>query len=184
MPSSSGRQAVHASAADSASQIKPAYNKYKCGNGSCCGYAKNRAVPNCQCAGTPTAAACSLALQLCRSPSDVQREYLRQWKEVTARDGTIQPQTILSTLWFVPVWFKYNATPYILRYLVYCVWTVIKAAYFRWHKAMVLRGAPRYRPRKHNAYRGSGLHWRRSNVHSALTCTRPVSIGLHSASLL
>ena len=81
-------------------------------------------------------------LYLCRSPSDVQREYLRQWKEVTARDGTVQPQTILSTLWFVPVWFKYNATPYILRYLVYCVWVVIKAAYFRWHKAMVLRGAP------------------------------------------
>lgn len=53
----------------------------------------------------------------------------------------MQPQTILSTLWFVPVWFKYNATPYILRYLVYCVWTAVKAVYFRWHRAMVLRGA-------------------------------------------
>ncbi|KAK9843399.1 hypothetical protein WJX81_000468 [Elliptochloris bilobata] len=78
--------------------------------------------------------------KLAQSPSDVAREYLRQWKEVTARDGTAQPQTILSTLWFVPVWFKYNATPYILRYLVYCLWVVIKAAYFRWHKAMVLQG--------------------------------------------
>ena len=113
--------------------------------------------PSCECAGTPAAAVGSLVLQPCRSPSDVQREYLRQWKEITARDGTIQPQTILSTLWFVPVWFKYNATPYILRYLVYCVWMVIKAAHFRWHTAMILQGTPRYRPRKRVAYRGGGL---------------------------
>lgn len=139
---------------------------------------------SCQCAGTPTAAAGSLVLQPCRSPSDVQREYLRQWKEVTARDGTIQPQTILSTLWFVPVWFKYNATPYILRYLVYCVWMVIKAAYFRWHTAMVLRGAPRYRPRKVVAYRGDGLREGRLIVRSELTCTQPASLSLHGAPLL
>lgn len=71
----------------------------------------------------------------------MQREYLRQWKEVTARDGTIEPQTILSTLWYIPVWFKYTCIPYILRYLFYCVWVVIKAAYFRLHKALVLQGA-------------------------------------------
>jgi hypothetical protein len=71
----------------------------------------------------------------------VQREYLRQWKEVTARDGTIQPQTILSTLWYLPVWFKYTCIPYILRYMLYCVWVVVKAAFFRLHKALVIQGA-------------------------------------------
>ena len=71
----------------------------------------------------------------------MQREYLRQWKEVTARDGTIQPQTVLSTLWYLPVWFKYTCIPYILRYMLYCVWVVVKAAYLRLHKALVIQGA-------------------------------------------
>ncbi|CAK0735923.1 hypothetical protein CVIRNUC_000662 [Coccomyxa viridis] len=76
-----------------------------------------------------------------RSRNDIQQSYIREWQKTTARDGNIQPQTILSTLWFVPMWMKYNAVPDILRYAWYMVWLQLKAAYHKYHAWAVLQGA-------------------------------------------
>ncbi len=71
-----------------------------------------------------------------------QQSYVREWQKTTARDGTIKPQTILSTLWFVPIWLKYHAVPDILRYAWFIVWVQIVAAYRKYHTWAVLQGAP------------------------------------------
>ena len=81
------------------------------------------------------------SLWLLRSRNDIQQSYIREWQKTTARDGNIQPQTILSTLWFVPMWMKYNAVPDILRYAWYMVWLQLKAAYHKYHSWAVLQGA-------------------------------------------
>lgn len=81
------------------------------------------------------------SLWLLRSRNDIQQSYIREWQKTTARDGNIQPQTILSTLWFVPMWMKYNAVPDILRYAWYMVWLQLKAAYHKYHAWAVLQGA-------------------------------------------
>ncbi len=77
---------------------------------------------------------------LLRSRNDIQQSYIREWQKTTARDGNIKPQTILSTLWFVPIWLKYHAVPDILRYAWYMVWVKIVAAYRRYHTWAVLQG--------------------------------------------
>ena len=77
---------------------------------------------------------------LVRSRNDIQQSYIREWQKTTARDGNIKPQTVLSTLWFVPIWLKYNAVPDILRYAWYIVWVQIVAAYRRYHAWAVLQG--------------------------------------------
>ena len=77
-----------------------------------------------------------------RSRNDIQQSYIREWQKTTARDGTIQPQTVLSTMWYVPIWLKYHAVPDILRYAWYSVWVYIVAAYRRYHAWAVLQGVP------------------------------------------
>ena len=79
-------------------------------------------------------------LCLLRSRNDIQQSYIREWQKTTARDGNIKPQTILSTLWYVPMWMKYHAVPDILRYAWYIVWLQIKAAYNKYHAWAVLQG--------------------------------------------
>ena len=77
---------------------------------------------------------------LLRSRNDIQQSYIREWQKTTARDGNIKPQTVLSTLWFVPIWLKHQAVPDILRYAWYIVWVKIVAAYRRYHAWAVLQG--------------------------------------------
>ena len=76
-----------------------------------------------------------------RSRNDIQQSYIREWQKTTARDGNINPQTILSTLWFVPIWLKYHAVPDILRYAWYMVWLRIVATYKRYHTWAIVQGA-------------------------------------------
>lgn len=76
-----------------------------------------------------------------RSRNDIQQSYIREWQKTTARDGNIKPQTILSTLWFVPIWLKYHAVPDILRYAWYMVWLRIVATYKRYHTWAIVQGA-------------------------------------------
>jgi len=76
-----------------------------------------------------------------RSRNDIQQSYIREWQKTTARDGNIEPKTILSTLWYVPTWLKYHAVPYILRYAWYIVWLQIVAVYQKYHTWAVLQGA-------------------------------------------
>ncbi|BDA40521.1 hypothetical protein COCOBI_01-1740 [Coccomyxa sp. Obi] len=76
-----------------------------------------------------------------RSRSDVEKDYIRQWKETTARDGSIKPRTFWSTIIFVPMWFKYEAIPEIVRYAWYIVWSALKVVHYKYHKWAVLQGA-------------------------------------------
>ena len=76
----------------------------------------------------------------CRSRFDIEQDYLRQWKETTARDGYEQPLTFLSFLWFVPVFVKFYVIPGPLRYLWWLVWVRIQAAQHALHKRVILQG--------------------------------------------
>ena len=75
-----------------------------------------------------------------RSRSDVEKDYIRQWKETTARDGSIAPRTFWSTVIFVPMWIKYEAIPEIVRYAWYIVWSALKIVHNKYHKWAVLQG--------------------------------------------
>ncbi|KAK9916215.1 hypothetical protein WJX75_000147 [Coccomyxa subellipsoidea] len=75
------------------------------------------------------------------SRSDVEKDYIKQWKITTARDGSIKPPTFWSTLFFVPLWIKYEALPEIVRYAWYVVWSALKALHYKYHKWAVLQGA-------------------------------------------
>ena len=77
----------------------------------------------------------------CRSRSDIEKSYIKQWKQTTARDGKIKPQTVWSTLWFVPIWVKYHVVPDIVRYAWYIVWSAMRALYMKHHRWAVLQGA-------------------------------------------
>lgn len=77
----------------------------------------------------------------CRSRTDIELAYIRQWKRTTARDGQVKPQTLWSTLWFLPVWLKYQVVPEIMRYAWFIVWSALRRVYFRFHTWAVLQGA-------------------------------------------
>ena len=80
-------------------------------------------------------------LHPCRSRSDIEKAYIQQWKQTTARDGKIQPQTVWSILWFVPIWIKYHVVPDIVRYAWFIVWSAARAVYMKQHRWAVLQGA-------------------------------------------
>jgi hypothetical protein len=88
-------------------------------------------------------------LHPCRSRSDIEKSYIQQWKQTTARDGKIQPQTVWSTLWFVPIWVKYHVVPDIVRYAWFIVWTAMRAVYMKQHRWAVLQGGA---PALHNLW--------------------------------
>lgn len=77
-----------------------------------------------------------------RSRSDIERDYVNGWKEVTARDGRpLPPMTPLSVLRFVPFWIKYVIVPEPLRFvwwLITCRWRAVE---HRVHRHLVLEGA-------------------------------------------
>jgi hypothetical protein len=54
----------------------------------------------------------------------------------------VKPQTVWSTLWFLPLWLKYHAVPDILRYAWFIVWSAARRMHFRFHAWAVLQGAP------------------------------------------
>ena len=82
----------------------------------------------------------NLWILACRSRTDIERAYIRQWKRTTARDGDVKPQTVLTTLGFIPIWLKYNAVPNIVRYVWFIVWSAVRRQYLRFHTWAVLQG--------------------------------------------
>ena len=81
-------------------------------------------------------------LPMCRSRSDIERDYINSWKEITARDGrALPPLTILSVLRFVPYWLKYVVIPEPLRFVWFLIWSQMKAVEHRLHRQLVLQGA-------------------------------------------
>ncbi len=72
----------------------------------------------------------------------MEKDYIKQWKITTARDGSIKPRTFWSTIFFVPLWFKYEVVPEIVRYAWFIVWSAAKALHYKYHKWAVLQGTP------------------------------------------
>lgn len=76
-----------------------------------------------------------------RSRYDIDQDYIKQWKEITARDSIPKKVTPLSFLWFVPIFVKYHMVPGVLRYAWWLVWSAILAARYQARKHLVLQGA-------------------------------------------
>ena len=75
-----------------------------------------------------------------RSRYDIEQDYIKQWKEVTARDNEPKKVTPLSFLWFVPVFVKYHVIPGPVRYVWWLVWSAFLRARYQIRKRLVLQG--------------------------------------------
>lgn len=76
-----------------------------------------------------------------RSRYDIDQDYIKQWKETTARDSEPRKVTPWSFLWFVPVFIKYHVIPGQLRYAWWLVWSAVLLATYQIRKRLVLQGA-------------------------------------------
>lgn len=75
-----------------------------------------------------------------RSRYEIEQDYIKQWKEVTARDSEPKKVTPLSFLWFVPVFVKYHVIPGPVRYVWWLVWSAFLRARYQIRKRLVLQG--------------------------------------------
>lgn len=77
-----------------------------------------------------------------RSRADIERSYLRQWQEVTARgaEGS-RRMTVFSALAYLPQWAKYTLVPDFVRFLWWLVWVRICAVAHFFHRRAVKQGA-------------------------------------------
>lgn len=75
-----------------------------------------------------------------RSRYDIEQDYIKQWKEVTARDSEPRKVTPFSFLWFVPVFIKYHVIPGPVRYVWWLVWSAFLRARYQIRKRLVLQG--------------------------------------------
>ncbi|KAL0040877.1 hypothetical protein WJX79_008249 [Trebouxia sp. C0005] len=76
-----------------------------------------------------------------RSRYDIDQDYIKRWKEVTARDSQPKHVTPWSFLWFVPLFIKYHVIPGQIRYAWWLVWSAMLVARYQIRKRLILQGA-------------------------------------------
>ncbi|KAK9823979.1 hypothetical protein WJX72_006749 [[Myrmecia] bisecta] len=76
-----------------------------------------------------------------RSRSDLEADYVKEWRDIANLGDTSRPLTAWSVLWFVPVWINYTLLPEVVRFLGFSVKAALLALWYQAHKRMVLQGA-------------------------------------------
>ena len=77
---------------------------------------------------------------LCRSPGELSRYAIQQWKELSAQDVSLPPLTAWSKLVFALSWVKYTVVPEPIRYVCFCIWACLCTAWAPFHKRLTLQG--------------------------------------------
>lgn len=75
-----------------------------------------------------------------RSRYDIDQDYTKHWKEVTARDYIQTKVTPRSFLWFVPLYLRFYVIPGPVKFLSWLAWSAFLRARYQIRKPLVLLG--------------------------------------------
>lgn len=134
-----------------AREVKPAYNKYRWSLLGCAVKDAYDSTTSETCVSALLLVAANsgmLSTPLCiergshsRTAKDIEQDYIKLWKDITVRDPSgVQPVTLRSSLYFVPAWIKYEATPLPVRFVWNFIWIHLMARVQILRRYLTLQG--------------------------------------------